>query len=145
MVIAILLGLWGDLRGNARILLQKCSGDMLKVGAVLSAWAVASGYYGSMSTFWIVVFWLSGCLATGAAGVAGRIFTLVIVRMVALPACMPAKLFSMLTGQPEDALDEARARMHGRGWRQLPAQAADGVSIDSMVRFGLLCATLLPK
>jgi hypothetical protein len=63
------------------------------------------------------------CSAAAAIAVAGKVFMLIIVRILILPACLPPKLFQFLSGCPEDHLDNCRRHMTeqtssgaSRGW-----------------------------
>jgi hypothetical protein len=131
--VALLLGLWGEIRSNLTKLWRTTRRPILKSVAVMLVWGYWSVTFGEMSVFWAVALGVYCVLAMAAAAVAGCIFTLVIVRMLVLPSCMPERLFCMLTGTGASYLEDARQRMRVLGWRKMPVVAEDAVTIDSMV------------
>ena len=140
---ALLLGIWGDLARSSRRLAWVAARAAAAVGGLATVWAVLMAKFGQIGTIWAAVLVLGSAFGSAVAVVAVKVFALVIVRILILPACLPAKVFQFLSGCPEDHLDKLRARMTGsgdryhppRGWVPLAVSTGgvDDLSIDAMV------------
>ncbi len=133
---ALLLGVWGDTLKNLKRMGWAAARAALAVLPVAVAWTAALVHLEVISKWWalfLVLLWLS---AAAVAVIAGTIFTLIIVRVLVMPACLPPRLFTMLTGMPEDGLDTCREDMTAQGWEPLAVQCEDGVIVDSMIWTG---------
>eukprot|EP01044_Picomonas_judraskeda_P011989 COSAG03_NODE_1680_length_3653_cov_5.604108_3_plen_461_part_00 len=136
IIAALLLGIWGE---ELVVNLQRMGASAFKsalcVLPIAAVWVYTMVQLEALSVRWGVFLCL---LAMGCAAVtvtAGQIFTLVIVRVLILPACLPGKVFSMLTGMPEDALDQCRETMTTQhNWEPLAVTPAeDGAQVDAMI------------
>ena len=134
IVVAILLGIWGDVKNSLRRLGRAAAVAAACVSPIFGAWAYAMVQVEALSFFWATAAFLVVLFCAAALAVAGQVFTLCIVRALILPSTLPPKLFQFLSGCPEDHLDRMRQRMTSKGWEPLAVTAEAGsVAIDSMV------------
>lgn len=136
VVAALLLGVWGeDLLPNLKRMGAAALRGALGVLPVAVAWAYAMVHLEVFSVSWGVFLCTVAMGCAAVAVIAGQIFTLVIVRILIVPACLPPRVFSMLTGMPEDALDQCRETMTTEhSWEPLAVPAAaDGAQVDAMI------------
>jgi hypothetical protein len=135
VVAALLLGVWGeDVLPNLRRMGASAFKGALCVLPIAAAWVYAMIQLEIFSVRWGVFLCTLAMGCAAVAVLAGRIFTMVIVRILILPACLPGKIFSMLTGMPEDALDQCRETMTTEhNWEPLAVSpASDGAQVDAM-------------
>ena len=135
VVAALLLGAWGEeLLSNLTRMGASALKGALCVLPIAVAWVYAMVQLEIFSARWGVFLCMLAMGCAAVAVLAGQIFTMVIVRILILPACLPGKIFSMLTGMPEDALDRCRETMTTEhNWEPLAVSpAADGAQVDAM-------------
>ena len=146
IVAALLLGVWGeDLMSNLKRMGGTALRGALLVSPVAAAWAYAMVHLEALSVRWSVFVCLLAIGGAAVCAVAGQIFTLVIVRVLIMPACLPAKLFSMITGMPEDHLDRCRETMTtDHGWEPLAVAPEGGAQVDAMLWSGYKGKTAAP-